>query len=74
MVSKGITKDGLCIIKAYPCGFCRLRAKVNLSLRVQWDKWLHSRYAGMKRVTKRSSKNLAAGNLNKILERQQSWK
>ena len=41
---------------------CGLRAKANTVLCVQSGKWIHSRCAGMKRVTAKFSRNLSLRN------------
>ena len=59
MVCSGITKDDMSKSKVYPCGVCSLRVKANSVLCVQCGKWIHSRCAGVKRVTPKYSRNLA---------------
>ena len=54
MVSGGITKDGMSKSKVDPCGACNLRVKANSVLCLQCGKWIHSRCAGMKKVTPKS--------------------
>ena len=60
MLCGGITKDGMSNSMIYPCGVCSLRVKVNSVLCVQCDKWIHSRYAGVRRLTQvvKLSRNL----------------
>ena len=45
--------------KANPCGICSLREKANSILCVQCGKWVHSRCAGVKRVSAMLSRNFA---------------
>ena len=51
MVSGGITKNGMSKSKVDPCGVCSLKVKTNSVLCLQCCKWIHSRCAGVKRVT-----------------------
>ena len=51
MVCGGITKDGLSKSKVDPNGVCSLRVKANSVLCSQCGKWIHGRFAGMKRIT-----------------------
>ena len=50
-VSSSVTKDGLSKNNVDPCGVCSLIVKANSVLCVQCDKWIHGRYAGVKKVT-----------------------
>ena len=60
MVSGSITKNGLSKSKVEICGVCNCRVKANSVLCVQYGKWIHSRYAGVKRVTAKKTRNFAA--------------
>ena len=51
LVSGSITQDGLSTSIVDPCGVCSLRVKANSVLCVQCGKWIHGRFAGVKRVT-----------------------
>ena len=51
MVCGGNTKDGMSKSKVDPCGACSLRAKANSVLFLQCGECIHSRCAGMKRLT-----------------------
>ena len=51
MVSSGSTKNGMSKSKVDPCGVCSLRVKANSVLCLLCGEWIHSRRAGMKRVT-----------------------
>ena len=57
MVSGGITKDGMSKYKVDQCWVCSLTVKSNSVLCVQYDKWIHSRCAGVKSVTTNCQKN-----------------
>ena len=58
MVSGGITKDGMSKSNAYPCWVCSLRVKANSVLCVQCNKWIHSKWTGVKSVTNKFPGNL----------------
>ena len=51
MVSSCITKDGLSKGIVDPCTVCSLRVKTNSVLCFQCGNWIHSKCAGVKRVT-----------------------
>ena len=51
MACGGITRDGRSKSNVDPCGVCSLRVKANSVLCLQCGKWIHSRCAGVKRVT-----------------------
>ena len=51
MVSSGITEDCMSKGNVDPCVVCRLKVKAYSVLCVQYDKWIHSSCAGVKRVT-----------------------
>ena len=55
MVSDDTTKDGLSKGKVGPCGVSSLRVKANSVLCIQCCKWIHSRCAGVRRVTPKLS-------------------
>ena len=59
MVSGSITKDDLSESNVDPCGVCSLRVKDNSVLCLQCGKWIHSRCAGVKKVTPMFSRNCA---------------
>ena len=59
MVSGGITKDGVSKRKVHPCEVCSLRVKANSALCVPCGKRIHSRCAGVKRVTTKLTRNCA---------------
>ena len=74
MVCGGITKDGMSKRKVDLCGTCSLRAKANSALCLQCGKLIHSRCAGMKKVTLTSSKYLTCskceGNIGEAVEQE----
>ena len=74
MISGGIPRNGFSESKVDPCGVCSLRVKANSVFCVQCDECIHSRCACVKRVTAKFSKNLLAGNVKGILERQSNRK
>ena len=51
MVCGGITNDGMSKCEVDPCGVCSFRVKTNSVLFLQCGKCIHSRCAGIKRVT-----------------------
>ena len=55
MVSGGITKDGMSKSKVDPCRVYSRRAKANSVLCAQCGKGIHSRCAGVNRVTPKYS-------------------
>ena len=59
IVSGGITKDGMSKSIVDPCGVCSLRVKANSVLCLQCGKWIHSRCAGVERVTQKFLRNFA---------------
>ena len=61
MVFGGITKDGMSKSKVDPCGDCSLRVKDNSVLCLQCGKWIHGRFAEMKWVTPKFSRDCACG-------------
>ena len=75
MVSGGITKDGLSESKVDPCEVCSLRVKANKVLCVQCGKWIHSRCAGMKRVTPKFARRFTCrkceGNIGEAVEQEE---
>ena len=52
VVSSSVSKSNV-----GPCGFCSLRVKANTVLCVQCGMWIHSRYAIVKTVTPKFSRN-----------------
>ena len=62
----------------YPCGICSLRVKTNLVFSVLvcllCGKWIHSRCAGMKRVSPKLSRNFTCqkceGNIGEAEEQE----
>ena len=75
VVSGGIRKNGLSIRKVEPCERCSLTAKYNSVLCIQCGKWTHSRYARVKRVTPKFSKNFTCrkceGNIVEAVEQEE---
>ena len=53
MVNDDITNDGLSKSIVDPCAVCSLREKANSVLCVQCSKCIHSKCAGVKRVTQK---------------------
>ena len=81
VVSGGITKEVLNKTKVYHCVICGLRVKANSVLCEQCGKLIHSKCAGVKRVTAKLSRNLACikckGNTGEAVEQKRSnekWK
>ena len=72
MFSDSYTKDGLSRSKVDACGICTMRVKANTDLCEQCGKWIHSRCAGVKRVTSMFSTNFACrkceGNIGEAVE------
>ena len=60
MVSVGVTMDGLSKGNVCPCGFCSLSAKANYVQCGKYGKWIHSRCAGVNRLTQQFPRNIAA--------------
>ena len=60
MVSGGTTKDSLSKTKVDPFEVCGLKVKDNSVLCVQCRKWIYGRYAGVKRVTTKCSRNFGS--------------
>ena len=75
MVSGGITMDGLSKSNVDTCGVCSLRVKANSVLCVQCGKWIHSRCAGVKRVTPKFSRKPTCrkceGNIGEAVEQEE---
>ena len=59
MVSGGITKDGMPKSEVDQGRICSLRAKANSVLCLQCGRCIHSRCAGVKRVTKKFSRSFS---------------
>ena len=59
VVRRNATKNGLSKSNTYSCRIHNTRVKVSSVLCVQCSQWIHSRYAGMRRVTTKSSRNIA---------------
>ena len=49
--------DGMSKSKVDSCGVCSLKVNDNSALRLRCGKWIHGRYAGVKRVTSKLSRN-----------------
>ena len=75
MVRGGISKDGLSKNRADRCGVSSLRVKANSVLCVKCGKWIHSRCAGVKRITQKFSGNFACrkceGNIGEAVEQEE---
>ena len=60
--------------KVDPCGVCSLRAKANPVLCLQCGRWIHDRYAGLKMVTPKFSRNFKCrkceGNIGESVEQE----
>ena len=46
-----IAKDDSWRNEVYPCGICCLLVKANSAVCVQYHRWIHSKCAGVKKVT-----------------------
>ena len=57
MAKGGITQDGMSKSKVDPCGISSQRVNANSVLCLQCGKSIHSRCAGVKRVTPKISRN-----------------
>ena len=75
MVNGDITTDGMSKSKVDPCGFCSLRENTNSAICLQCGKWIHSRYAGVKRITPKFKKHFACkkceGNVGEAVEQEE---
>ena len=75
MVSSGITQDGLSKSKVDLCGFCCLRVKANSVLCIQCGRWIHGRYAGVKRLIPKFWRNFICrkceGNIGESVQQEE---
>ena len=73
--SDNIMKDGMSKGKVDPCWVCILGVKANWVLCLQYGKWVHSRCAGVKRVTPMFSRNFTCrrckGNIGEAMEQEE---